>query len=339
VHFANIEVLWWLAALPALSAGAWLVSALRRRRLVRFAGGATHAGRFGTQVSAHRRALRHLLLLLALAGGVIAWARPQWGARIEPLRTEGIDVAVVLDTSLSMAAEDVAPSRLGQARRQIDTLVGALAGNRIGLVSFAGDAVVNCPLTPDHEAVRLFLDTLDVETAPVPGTSLASALRLALTVVGDEPGSDGRGRAIVVFSDGEDHGRGVDEAIAALRTARVKAFAVGCGTTRGAPIPLKDAAGMITGYKKDPQGELVTTRLEETALRKLAVDTGGRYFQATPTEGEIDEIAASLLEMQTGEFGTTIRPSYEERFQLPLGLALLALLGHTLLADRRGGAS
>lgn len=339
MHFANIDALWWLLALPTLSAAAWVAATLRRRRLVRFAGGEERLQRFTGQVSGNRRTLRHLALILVLACGVVASARPQWGARIEPIRSEGIDVVLVLDTSLSMAAEDVAPSRLGQARRQIDTLIDALAGNRVGLVSFAGDAVVNCPLTPDHEAVRLFLDTLDVESAPVPGTSLASALRMALRVVGENTPADGRGRAIVLFSDGEDHGRGVDEVVPGLRRAEVRAFAIGCGTTGGAPIPLRDAAGMITGYKKDREGELVTTRLDETPLRALAIETGGRYFQSTPLEGEIEEIAASLLQMKTGELGTTLRPSYEERFQIPLGIALLSLLAHTLLADRRGGSS
>ena len=336
MRFAEPQALWLLLLLPLIAAAARAGAFRRKRALRRFAGGASYVARFTGQVSVHRRAAKLLLLLFAVGCGVIALARPQWGTRLEEIRRKGVDVVVAVDTSLSMATEDAAPSRLGQARHEIVTLIGLLAGDRIGLVTFAGDATLACPLTLDHAAVRLFLDSLDVETVPVPGTSLAAALRVAARAFGDQqPDLEERGRAIVLFSDGEDHGGGIDAAIDRLQRRGITLYALGTGTARGAPIPLRDRSGLREGYKKDKQDRIVTSRLDEAILRKLALETGGRYYRTTPAEGEIEEIAQGLMGMDAHEFGATLRRRYEERFQIPLALGLLALLGETLFGDRR----
>ena len=148
----------WLAPLVAL---ALIVGTRKKRRaLERFADGGAFAGRFRVQVSDHRRAVKLLLVQVALVAALLAAARPQWGSRLEPVTRSGVDVVIVLDNSLSMAAEDMSPSRLAQAKRSVDSLVRRLGGDRVGLVTFAGQASLLCPLTLDHAAVRLFLDIL-----------------------------------------------------------------------------------------------------------------------------------------------------------------------------------
>jgi Ca-activated chloride channel family protein len=169
----------------------------------------------------------------------------------------------------------------------------------------------------------------------VPGTALAEALRAALRAFGDGDESTQRTRAVVLFSDGEDHEGKVDEALAALKRAGVVVYVVGTGTGRGGPIPVKDVHGAAEGYKKDREGRVVTTRLDEEALTAVALGTDGRYYRATPSEIEIEEIARALAGMDAREFGTVLRVRYEERFQLPLGLALVALLAEACLSDRR----
>jgi Ca-activated chloride channel family protein len=336
VQFAEPDILWLLLLAPLVAASGWLTAVRRRRVLDRFAGGPAFATRFVGQVSRHRRAVKLLLLVVVVACAILALARPQWGARLEPIRRKGIDVVVVLDTSLSMATEDVAPSRLGQAKHEIETLIRQLAGNRVGLVTFAGEATLTCPLTPDHQALRLFLDTLDVEAVAVPGTSLGAALDMAARTFGEtDADADARGRVIVLFSDGEDHAGKLEEVATQLERRGITLYAVGCGTPRGGPIPLRDRSGLLTGYKKDREDKIVTSRLIEDGLQQLALDSGGRYYRTTPTETEIEEIARALSGMQSGEFGGLLRPRFEERFQIPLALALLALLGETLLGDRR----
>jgi Ca-activated chloride channel family protein len=249
----------------------------------------------------------------------------------------GSDVVVVLDTSLSMAAADVSPNRLELARHSAVSLVRRLAGNRISLVTFAGKATVACPLTLDSEAVLLFLDSVDLEAVPVPGTALAEALdRTAeLFQPGPAAAAGGRGRAVVLFTDGEDHEEGLDDAVENLKRTGVPVYAVGIGTARGGPIPLGNGSDPTAGYKKDREGRVVTTRLSEEVLEKVGLGTGGRYYRSTPAELEIDEIVEAISGMDATEFGNVLRMRYEERFQVPLGLALLAILAEILISDRR----
>jgi Ca-activated chloride channel family protein len=341
MRFAHTELLWLMLALPLLGAAVWWSARRRAALLRRFAGGPEQVTRFTGEVNRHLRAAKTILLFLALALLVVAAARPQWGTRLEPVTRKGVDVAVVLDNSLSMAAEDIAPSRLGYATHAIDSLLGRLPGDRAALVTFAGEATVDCPLTLDHGALRLFLDSVEVESVQVPGTALAEALRLGARALGpDAEGRSDRGRALVLFSDGEDHEGGVEEVLGELERAGVALYAVGVGTTRGAPIPLRDREGVLTGYKKDREDRVVTTRLDESIMELLALDTGGRYYRATAGEIEIEEIARALAGMDAHEFGSVLRTRYEERFQYPLAAAFIVLLGGGLLGDRRraGGA-
>jgi Ca-activated chloride channel family protein len=236
-----------------------------------------------------------------------------------------------------MAAEDLAPNRLEQAKHSIDSLLDRLEGDRVALVTFAGQAVLNCPLTVDHGAVRLFLESTDPTAVPVAGTALAEALGLALRALRPDLAgtSTDRGRSVVVYSDGEDHEGDLDEMLSAYENSGVSVHTVGCGTTRGAPIPLRDAAGMITGYKKDRDDKVVTTRLNEPILERIALETNGRYFRATAGEMEVEQIGAALAGLEAGEIGSALRTRYEDRFQIPLLIAWVALLCETLLGDRR----
>jgi Ca-activated chloride channel family protein len=336
MRFAAAGLLWLLLALPILALLALLGAARRRRALRSFAGGADYAWRFGAEVSPNRRAAKLLLLLFALGAFVVAAARPQWGTRLEPVTRRGADVVLVLDHSLSMAADDLAPSRLEHARNAIATLLEQLAGDRVALLTFAGEPTLLCPLTVDHAALRLFLDTVQAESMQVPGTALAEALKLAATVFGDQrPAVGERTRAVVLFTDGEDHEGGVEDVVDDLKDAGIAVYAVGCGTTRGAPIPLEDDSGMQTGYKRDSEGRVVTTRLDEGLLELLALGTDGRYYRATASEAEMHEIARALAGMNEREFRAVLRARYEERFQVPLALGLLALLAETVIGDRR----
>jgi Ca-activated chloride channel family protein len=191
-----------------------------------------------------------------------------------------------------------------------------------------------CPLTVDQAAVKLFLSTVDVESIPVPGTALSDALKVAVRAFGKDP-SSGRSRVIVLFTDGEDHEGEIEDAVELLKDAGITVYAVGLGTNRGAPIPLKDIEGRITGYKKDREDRIVTTRLDETALEQLALETDGFYARSTSSGIEVEEIARALAGMDATEFGTTLRVRYEERYQIPLALALAALIAEACLSDRR----
>lgn len=338
MRFATPQFLWLLLLVPLSALLAWIVHKRRARALRRFAGGDPYTARFDGEVCRSRRAVKLLLVYSALTAMPLALARPQWGTTVEKITRMGGDVVIVLDTSLSMAAEDLAPNRLDQAKHSIGALLDRLAGDRVALVVFAGQASLSCPLTVDHGAVRLFLEAADSTAVPLPGTALAGALGRALRALGldAEGAATDRGRAVVVYSDGEDHEGELDAVLAEYERTGVSVLTVGCGTMRGAPIPLRDATGVLGGYKKDRTDKVVTTRLNEELLERIALKTNGRYFRATAGELEVEQLGQALAGLEAGELGTALRTRYEEHFGVPLAIAWIALVAETVLGDRRG---
>jgi len=338
MRFLHPELLIWLLSIPLLGLIAWYAAIRRRRALKRFSGGAAWVSRFDDQVSLHRRLAKGLLWLIAMVAVIVAFARPQWGIHTEEVQQSGVDVVVVLDTSLSMAAEDLSPSRLEVGLNGIREMLDDLGGDRVALVTFAGQPALACPLTVDHGAVRLFLDVVEPEVMQIPGTALADALRLgvsALVSSEEDPLAADRSRALVLITDGEDHEGELDSIVPLLKEQGVIVHAIGVGTTRGAPIPLFAEDGTQSGFKKDREGRIVTTRLEESTLQSLALETGGHYYVATSAAREIGELTKSLGEMAASEFGAALRTRYRERFQWPLGFAIVALTIQMLIGDRR----
>lgn len=338
MRFADPTWLYALLAVPAWVAVAWLARRARLRALARFAGGGRAATALSGDVGPNRRVIKGLLLVLAFVSIVLALARPQWGEATETVERAGIDLVLVVDTSRSMAVEDVSPDRFRQARLSAAELVRRLRGDRIGLIAFAGKASLLCPLTVDHEAIGLFLDALDLDSAPIPGTALAEALLAAGRAFGPEVDlrDDDRARMVVVYSDGEDHEAGLDEAIEALNRAGIAVFTVGVGTVEGGPIPAAGQDGSGPSYVKDRDGRVVTSRLDEGVLERLALDTGGRYHRATAAGVEIDDVVNAVLGAETGEFGASVRIRYRERYAIGVWLALLALLAEAAIPDGRG---
>jgi Ca-activated chloride channel family protein len=336
MRFATPEWLWLLLAMPALVAAGLFFSWRRRSALRDFAGGSRHYPRFAAGVGHNRRTLKAVLLFAMVLFGILAAARPQWGGRQEPVTRSGNDVMIMLDTSLSMACEDVSPDRFQRALLAAESLVRRLPGDRIGLVTFSGAGMLNCPLTLDHGAVKMFMDAVDIRSDSVPGTALSDALTVALNGFSSQHG-DGRGKSIVLFTDGEDHEAGLDDFFAAAGKQNLVLHAVGVGSLKGAPIPVSGEDGGISGFKTDREDRVVTTRLNENLLEDLARRTGGIYRRSTAGGGEIQDLVDQLRGEDGGELGTVLRIRYEERFQYPLFLAFLALLTEFLLPDDAGG--
>lgn len=264
------------------------------------------------------------LLILALIACLIGAARPQLGARQVQVKRSGIDVLFLLDTSVSMNAADVVPNRLARARREMIDLMEQLHGDRVGLVIFEGTAFRLCPLTLDYGAMRLYLDTVEGGMLPVPGSNVAAGLRAAIESF---PKEGSRSKAVVLFSDGEARDPDMAGAIQAAREAGVRVWSVGVGTPGGEPIPERDEAGNMTGYKKDRSGQVVLSRLDEAALREIADGTGGSYHPATLAGGEVNDIHRGLEGLTEEEMAAGLRTQYEERFQFFAGLGVLCLIG------------
>ena len=325
--FASPLWLWALLALPALAAAEAWATRGDRARTARLVSRALW-DRVLRRPAERWRYLRLGLLLAGVAGLVLALARPQWGTIREKVEREGVDVVLVLDTSGSMATEDVAPSRFFLARAALLSLIARLEGDRFGLVAFEGEAYPLVPLTLDADAVGLFLESTEPGIVPGPGSSLGSGLARGLELFANP---ERRNKAMVLVSDGEDLEGDLEEAVGRAKEAGVVVHTVGVGSEAGQPVPDLDREGNRAGYKKHEDGSPVVSRLHAETLETIARGTGGRYVRLSPADSALGPIASAIEAMDRK--GLVGEWSYrkKERYQAPLALGLACLTAGLLL--------
>jgi len=258
------------------------------------------------------------LLLVALLG-------PAYGVTQQPVRTAGKDVWLLVDLSRSMGAPDVVPTRLQKAKAELTTLISRFQADRIGLIVFAADAFVQCPLTYDQGALQLFINTLQTDLVPVGPTDLAAPLDLALTRIGTTPalaGSAPRATALVLISDGEDFGENLEPTLRELTRSGARLFTMGVGTLEGSRLPRE--AGR---YVRDARGRDAVSKLAPLPLRRLAEQTNGQYFELTDRRNEFPLLLNALnrVEGQAEQVRTVSVADNRYRYPLLLALALLLL--------------
>jgi Ca-activated chloride channel family protein len=308
VTFRAAPLLWLALAAPL----ALLLLAARERRRRELARRLVSERLRG--VANPARALRPWLLGLALLAAVVALAGPRRGAMLVPIETRELNRVVVIDVSLSMAAEDVGASRLDAAKAIAKRVIEAHSG-RVGLVVFENGADVVSPLTSDGEAVAALVDSLQPGEVSLPGSDVAAGLEAALKLLDSDPRQRGD---VVLISDGEDQGGHVSGAVAKLRARGVAVSAIAVGTVRGATIPNPDGGGPL----RDESGQIVTTYAKPDALELIAQRTGGRFFDNPFGEHALDALAAS-------GGGAARKHNVEipiDRYQWPLGAAFVLLM-------------
>jgi Ca-activated chloride channel family protein len=331
MKFGNLTALNALWLLPAVVAFFWFAWRQRRRALELFA--APHLLPVMAPTLNERLGLvRAALVTAAIVSLVLALAAPRWGYHWQEVKRRGIDIFVALDVSRSMLAQDVRPSRLEQAKFAVRDLLKLAAGDRVGLIAFAGTTFISCPLTLDHAAVQLMLEDMTPDTIPIPGTDIAGAIKEASRAFGR---SADRNRALIIITDGE---ATEGDAISAAKTAvklGVKIFTIGIGTASGELIPVPGEGGSRE-FLKDREGRVVQTKLDEATLQQVALATQGYYVHATAGNFGLDTIYRDGIEtMAPKDFETQLMKRYEERFQWPIGLALALLMIEALLRERR----
>jgi len=279
-----------------------------------------------------RRKFKNSIIVFAVFLIVLALARPQWGFKWQEVKRQGLDVLIALDTSKSMLAEDVLPNRLERSKLAIKDLVKKLHGDRVGLIAFSGTAFLQCPLTVDYEGFLLSLEDISVDSIPVGGTSLSKAIYTGLK---SYEGGKKKNKILIIITDGEDLAGGVEGAAARAKAENVVIYCVGIGTQEGELIPIRSRTGHME-FLKDQEGNVVKTRLNESVLQSLALQTGGMYVRATGAEFGLDYIYENRLsKLEKEDFKAKMEKQYFERFQLPLALAFLLLLLEPLVGDRR----
>lgn len=267
---------------------------------------------------------QRVLQTSALTCFAFALAQPQCGEKAEIVKRRGIDVVVALDASKSMLAKDVTPSRLERARLELSTLLDELKGDRIAIVAFAGDAFIQCPLTSDYGAARIFLRAIDPNQMPQGGTNIGAALLLARQVF-DNADRGSKDKVVVLLSDGEDVSGAVNEGVTALREIDARVLAVGIGSEQGEPIPVLSEGGEVVGYKKDENGVTVLSRLDRTGLTKIASDTQGEFF-FQPRGVAIVDVVKVIDSLKKAELESRLTVKYGEVFQPFVAIGLFFLM-------------
>lgn len=276
--------------------------------------------------------LKGLFLVIAVFFIILACAGPRWGFHLQEVQRRGVDIVFLLDVSASMQAEDVKPDRLERAKREITDFLKIAAGDRIGLVLFAGDAFVQCPLTLDYDAIAMFLGSVGVDTLPVQGTDIGQGIKTALNAFDFKSAID---KVIVMITDGEDNeGLGLQQADKAMDKG-VKIFVYGIGEPSGAPIP--DETG---GFKKDKIGNLILSKLNEKDLRRIAKATDGRYVRSVTGDLDLDRLYFEGIKIKTEakELESGKIKIFEERFYIFIWIAFVFLVIEGLIGLKPGRA-
>ncbi|MBU4252558.1 MAG: VWA domain-containing protein [Candidatus Omnitrophica bacterium] len=284
------------------------------------------------QVDLGRQRIKAILLILGLTLCFFALLRPQWGFKWQEVKRKGLDIIIALDTSKSMLATDIKPSRLERAKLAIGDFTQNLKGDRAGLIAFAGSAFLSCPLTIDYGGFLLSLENVDVHTIPRGGTSISSAIKEAIR---SYPAGESKFKVLIVITDGEDHD---GDALGLAQEAKKEGIIICCigiGTKEGELVFLEQEDGRKE-FLKDNAGNAVKSSLNEDLLQKISLATGGTYIRSTNTNFGLDLLyQGRLSKMEKREFEGKMNKFYEERFQLPLFLGLILLALEIIISDRK----
>jgi Ca-activated chloride channel family protein len=331
IRLAHAEYLYALGAIPLLAVLFWFLLRYRKTALKKI-GELAILLRLSESTSMAKRVLRFGVLLGAIAFLIVGWSNPQIGTRLQEVKQEGVDIFIALDVSFSMKAEDIKPNRLEKAKLEIRSLISRLAGDRVGLIVFAGDAFTQFPLTTDYGAAGLFLDAVDTDVVPTPGTSIGAAIKRSLQSFDfKEPST----KVLVIMTDGETTEGDAFEAAKDAVEKGILIYTIGFGSPTGTPIPMYNASGVQVDFKRDKDGSVVVTKLDETSLERLALVGKGVYFRGTNSQDELQEIYKNINSLQKREFGVKQFTDYENRFQYFVAAGILLLLMEILISEKK----
>jgi len=324
------QVCWFLlVAPPVLIAFFWWALHSRQKVLTKFIE-ARLLTSLTAGVSTTRRKIRFAMIIMAVEFLIFALARPYHSFDLQEVEQRGLDIVVAVDTSKSMLATDIAPNRLGRAKLAALELMQKSAVDRLGLVAFAGEAFLECPLTVDNAVFQQSVQQLDVNSIPQGGTAIAAAIRTAMDAFKEQD----HHTALVLLTDGEDNDEGALDAAKEAAKAGMKIFTIGIGSAEGTLVQVKDANGN-TDYIRDDQGQVLKSKLNESLLQQIATETGGFYL---PLRGvnTIDTLyERGLSELPKTESHQQMSRRYHEQFQWPLAAAIVLLLSEMFFPERK----
>lgn len=283
------------------------------------------------ELSSTKSYIKTSLTLLIVSILVFGLVNPKIGTELKTVKREGVDIVFAIDVSKSMLAEDIAPNRIFKAKRLVSEIFNKLGSDRVGIIAYASTAIPVLPITNDFSSAKMFLESLNTNMLSSQGTSIVEAIELSKGYFDDENQTN---RVLCILSDGEDHEYDENQFISTLSDSGIIILSVGLGSTKGAPIPIKEN-NIVKSYKKDDKGEVVITKLNDELLKKIATQSSGKYIKGDNTSLVVDEIINELKEMDKKEFESKQFVSFKDQFQWFLGAGLLLFLVNSIIFDKK----
>ena len=326
-RFADPNFLYLLILLPFLVA-LYLYSNYHRRQNIRKYGDPALLKGLMPTISKYRPDIKFWLTFAALTLVILMLARPQFGSKMETVKRSGVEAVIALDISNSMLAEDVTPSRLDKSKKLISRLVDTFNNDKVGLIVFAGDAFTQLPITSDYISAKMFLESIDPSLISKQGTAIGAAINLAARSFTPQ---EGVGRTVIVIADGENHEGGAVEAAKAAAEKGIQVNVLGVGMPEGAPIPIEGT----NDYRRDREGNVIVTRLNEQMCQEIAQAGNGIYVRVDNTNGAQKAISQEINKMAKADVETQVYTEFNEQFQAVAWIILLLLLAEMLILERK----
>jgi Ca-activated chloride channel family protein len=324
-RFEEPAYLYLLILVPALVLF-YIYSNYRRRKALRSYGDPALLEQLMPAVSKHRPDVKFGIMMLAVALFAVLLARPQFGSKLETVKRQGVEVIIALDVSNSMLAEDVQPSRLEKAKRIISKLVDDMENDKVGMIIFAGDAYTQLPITSDYISAKMFLETISPSLISKQGTAIGAAIDLATRSFTPE---EGVGKSIIVITDGENHEGGAEEAAKAAASKGIQVNVLGVGLPDGAPIPVEGSSD----YRRDREGNVVVTRLNEAMCQEIAKDGKGIYVRVDNSNSAQKAIEKEIGKLAKADVETKVYTEFNEQFQSVAWIILILLFAELLILE------
>ena len=320
-----------LAVIPVMALAFFFLQIWKRKTQKKFAD-TSLLKRLAPNKSNFKSNVKLVFFLGGLAFLVLGLVNPKIGTKLETVKREGVDIVFAIDVSKSMLAEDIAPNRLEKAKRIVSEIINQLASDRIGIIAYAGQAYPQLPITTDYGAAKMFLQSMNTDMLSSQGTAINAAIDLASTYYDD---SQQTNRVLFIVSDGEDHSESstINSVEKAVQNG-IRVYTIGVGKAKGAPIPIK-RNGVVESLKKDNQGEVVITKLNETVLNQIASRGNGDYIDGSNTENAVEYIKEELNRMDKTEFEAKQFAEYKDQFQWFLAAGFLLLFLDIFVLDRK----
>jgi len=325
------EYLWLLTGVVILVMS-FVWAQARRRKQRSLLGDESLVDKLMPDRSRTKFSLRFYMIAFAYCFLVVGMANPQVGTKQETVKRNGVDIVIALDLSNSMMAEDTRPNRLERSKRFIESLLDKFQNDRVAFIIFAGNAYLQMPLTIDYSAFALYLHTVDTDLIPTQGTALGDAIQLAEKAFN---AGERKHKALILISDGENH---EEEAVEMAKEAYkngTKIYTVGVGTRKGGPIPIYNKYGHQVDFKKNKEGSIVLSKLNEKMLQEIALHGGGKYFRMSSGRESVKELMKNISELETKEIEEQIYTDYEDQFQFFLFFGLVLILAELFISTRK----